>query len=420
MFDQLYILARGGVCIYSGQYRHHKLSGIINADCKYAIETLIKHSCSNHHNLMVQKLVRHNDNHMQVKTSELLDDTQLVLDGVQKNRHRFSIRSSYILILRYLAYFIGHQWMESIFFAFNFFFYGFALRFFYERKMIYISGCLNIQEDDTSACRRTPENVEELYQLLNNFKFNFFYANFFLFFIVFQCSMSFLKELKFFKNEHRNGWYSTGSWVLMKSFFEILPLIPIIMFYVYICNWYEDIRPGIYWNFVYIFLLGAIAFQGMGHVFAIFSNGNITVLIVLSTTVFFFFTLLSNFLLTYSRLHYIYQFISNFAISRFIFEAVMLLIYGFGRCSKNEIQQLLYTMTINDYDYYHCIVMLIFNIFFYRILAIYLLIWKANPVENRRQRMARIVDYMGNLEPARSLIPGLSSSQLDLSVKPTV
>ena len=208
------------------------------------------------------------------------------------------------------------------------------------------------------------------------------------------------------------GWYSSGSYYLQKSICEIVPLIPIIMAYVYICNWYEEIHPGIYWNFVQLFILGALAFQGMAHICALLSKGNITNLIVLSVTMFLFFTLLSNFLLTYSRLHYIYQFISNFAVSRFIFEAVMLLIYGFNRCAPHEVQQLLYAMKIGDDDYYHCVTMLLVNIILYRVIAIYLLICKANPVENRRQRVARIVDYVQKLEPSKAPIPGLGQSVL--------
>lgn len=203
----------------------------------------------------------------------------------------------------------------------------------------------------------------------------------------------------------------------MKSFFEIIPIIPIIMFYVYICNWYEPIRPGIYWNFVLIFLLGAIAFQGMAHIFALLSRGNITILILISLTVFLLFTLISNFLLSFSRLHYIWQFISNIAVSRFIFEAVMLLIYGFGRCASNEIQQLLYTMAINDSYYSHAIMMLIFNIVFYRVIAIYLLCCKGNPVDNRRQRVARISNYVEKLEPAKAHIPGIGGSKQIFTVK---
>ena len=203
----------------------------------------------------------------------------------------------------------------------------------------------------------------------------------------------------------------------MKSLFEIIPLIPLIMFYVYICNWYEELRPGIYWQFVQLFILGAIAFQGMAHMFALLSKGNISVLILLSVTVFLFFTLLSNFLLTYARLHYVYQFISNFAISRFIFEAVMLLIYGFGRCAPNEIQQLLYAISIRDEDYTHCIRMLVFNIVVYRVIAIYLLMGKVNPVENRRQRVERIVDYIGSLQPSKTPIPGMGSTSQQFRVK---
>ena len=166
-------------------------------------------------------------------------------------------------------------------------------------------------------------------------------------------------------------------------------------------------RPGIYWNLLSLFLLTVIAFQGMAHMFALLSRGNITIMIIQSITVFLFFVMLSNFMLLYPRLNYVYQLISNLAISRFIFEAVMLLVNGFGRCKPWESQGILLSMGLRDEDYTHCILMLIFNIILYRVISIYLLISKASPVENRRERVSKIDRFRQMLQPVRAFVPGL-------------
>ena len=211
MFDQLYMLARGGVCIYSGppqQIKPHldKMpNDMASSDSTYPIEALINYSCLNHNEKSVQMLVQQTESQWSETERELSADTQLALDGVQRNRRQFSLRSTWILFRRYVAYFRGHLWPESAFFTFNYLIYGFSLRYVFDKAMIYDPGCLDISEDDTSTCQRNQANVEMLFQLINNFKFIFFFANFFQFFWVFQCSMSMLKEWKFFTNEHRNG-----------------------------------------------------------------------------------------------------------------------------------------------------------------------------------------------------------------------
>ena len=75
----------------------------------------------------------------------------------------------------------------------------------------------------------------------------------------------------------------------------------------------------------------------------------------------------------------------------------MLLQYGFGRCGPKEIQQLLYSMTLTDSDYPHIILMLILQIIFYRLLAIYILTARLNQIGNRKTRSQRIVRYRENL-----------------------
>ena len=188
----------------------------------------------------------------------------------------------------------------------------------------------------------------------------------------------------------------------MKSLFELIPLIPVILVYVYIVNWYEEIRPGIYWQFVQLFLLGTLAFQSMAHMFALLSRGSTSILLFITVTTFMSFILLSNFLLAHARLHYIYQFVSNFAVSRFMFEAALLLVYGFGRCREGrEVNLLLYDNLLRDEDFTHCIRMLLLNIVLYKAVAMYLLIRSANPVENRRKRVARIEKYVETLKTAK-------------------
>ena len=88
----------------------------------------------------------------------------------------------------------------------------------------------------------------------------------------------------------------------------------------------------------------------------------------------------------------------------------MILQYGFGRCRPKEIQAILYSMSIEDADYYVAIRMLIFNLTLYRVIAICLLIWRVNPIENRQKRISRILgQFREKFEPNIGTIPGIET-----------
>lgn len=204
------------------------------------------------------------------------------------------------------------------------------------------------------------------------------------------------------------GWYSSGSFYLMKSISESLPLIPIVMCHVYICNIYEDVKPGIYWQLVAMITLGGLAFQAIAHVFSLISNGNMPILTTVSVGMFLLFQMLNNFFISIARLHYVYRFIASFSISRFVFESAILLQYGFKRCRHKEIQQFLYLMKLEDVDLFHCIRMLVVNLIIYHLISIWMLVNKSNSMDNRRQRCERLETYQEKIIPSNSI--GLNSN----------
>lgn len=401
-FDQLYVLARGGVCIYSGlpgQIGAHledclSVSTVSGKDahCQYPIETLITYSSSDISNSTVQKLT-------QLATKSILNEelksdfAQIASDGLLPNRPRFSFVSSVILARRYLSHVLGHQWPLLLTFAVVNLIYGYQLTIFFHEHIAQPSGCVSLEDDFNSTCSRSAEKILNDFELVENYKYNYFMVGTFLFLLMLQTSLTFGRDALLMLNEHRNGSYSSGAWYLMKSTIEIIPVPFLIMAYVRIVDIYSPILPGIYWPLVGVLTLGALATQGLGHVFSLLSDGNITRLTVLTISVFIFFCHISNFFIPLSGLHYVYQFASSFSVSRFVFEATLLLQYGFGRCGPKQLQLILYSMSIDTSHFYHCILMLVLNFFMYRLIAIYLLIKKANPSHNQRTRIARIEKY---------------------------
>lgn len=217
-FDQLYVLARGGVCIYSGRPdRIQQCLAIVEVekekendldsseDSKLAIEKLIKHCCAGTEDPVVQRLVELQSDHLN-HSSAMEPGTYQSQDGVERNRKRFSLYSSYVLSLRYLAYLRGGAWKEYLFFLFNYLFYGYTLIWFYDVKMFNFVGCIDLAESDlNSSCTKSGHNMNETNLLLNNFKYNYFVMIFYLLFILVQSALTFRREMVYFECEHRNG-----------------------------------------------------------------------------------------------------------------------------------------------------------------------------------------------------------------------
>lgn len=400
-FDQLYVLARGGVCIYSGlpgQIGAH-IESCVSASTvekialsQYPIETLIRYSSSDFSTPLVQQL-------FQLATKSILNEelksdfAQIASDGLLPNRPRFSFLSSVILARRYLSHVIGHQWPLLLTFAIVNLIYGHQLTIFFHAHIAQPNGCVSLDDDFNSTCSRSAEKILSDFELIENYKYNYFMVGIFLFLLMLQTSLTFMKDFALMQNEHRNGTYSSGAWYMMKCTIEIIPVIFIIMIYVLIVDIYSPILPGIYWPLVGVLTLGALATQGLGHIFSLLSDGNITKLTVFTVSAFIFLCHISNFFIPLSGLHYVYQFASNLSISRFVFEAALILQYGFGRCEPKQLQLILYSMSIDTSHFYHSIIMLVVNFFLYRLIAIYLLVRKANPLHNRKTRIARIEKY---------------------------
>lgn len=194
----------------------------------------------------------------------------------------------------------------------------------------------------------------------------------------------------------------------MKCVVESVTAIPIIWGHVYLCNIYEQVRPGIYWKLATLLTLSSFGFQGLAHIFCLVSNGNLTILSMLSAGMFLLQVLLGNLYVNLSRLHYLYRAQSNLSVCRHVFEAALLLQYGFHRCAHKQVQKFLYFLELQEQDLARCVYMLLFNLLMYRLIALSLLVAKSNPVQNRRQRSERIVTFQRDLQTNKAIVAGLS------------
>ncbi|OTF75975.1 hypothetical protein BLA29_009560 [Euroglyphus maynei] len=176
------------------------------------------------------------------------------------------------------------------------------------------------------------------------------------------------------------------------------------------------------WMLLY-FIINCLVAQALGHLIAILTMGDFIALAIMMPGVEVLTLLLSNVATPIRRLHYIFQFLANFAPIRFGLEAILLLQYGFDRCGRKEVQKILLKLKMEDDEHEHhetyflsTIIMLIINLIIYRLLAIILLLIKTNRYENRRKRALRIENSNQNLKPLNIIIPGLQCHH-ELNIK---
>ncbi|XP_075680900.1 uncharacterized protein LOC113790209 [Dermatophagoides pteronyssinus] len=419
MFDQVYVLAKGGVCVYSGppsDIRQHlsKVSDRVDRDDIFPVEELIKYSCLNYEDSSVQDLVASSD--LQITSQDLIvsEETTPVMDGIPTNRNRFSMKSVRVLMMRYTFYVLGYLWpilclMYGLYLCF-----GLTLNILFDHNMIFTDGCVDLQDEFNSTCNQTQDKEDEDFHLDASFIYVCFGYGMFLFLVLVQSAIMFSKEMVFFRNEHRNGWYSTGAFYFMKIWVELLPQIPIFLIYTLLIDIYEPVRPGIYFSIAFYVILGATAVQSVGHLLSIVTMGEFVALVISIPGIEAIFLMVSNLGTPVKRLHYILQFISNFAPTRFGIEAMFLLQYGFDRCGLKEVQKILFKLKMENDEHEHhasfllqTLIMLIFNLIFYRLVSLLLLIIRFNHFNNRRKRAQRISDFHKNLKPSNVIIPGL-------------
>ncbi|XP_075585835.1 uncharacterized protein LOC124495078 isoform X2 [Dermatophagoides farinae] len=421
MFDQIYVLAKGGVCVYSGppsDIRQHltKVSDRMDQDDIFPVEELIKYSCLSYEDPSVQDLVTSSNEKMLTQDVIISEETTPVMDGIPTNRYRFSMKSVWILMIRYVFYVRGYLWpilalMYGLYLCF-----GITMNILFDHNMIFIDGCVNLEDEFNSTCNQTQEKDDEDFHLEASFIYVAFSYGMFLFLVLVQSAIMFSKEIVFFCNEHRNGWYSTGAFYFMKMWVELLPQIPIFLLYTLLIDIYEPVRPGIYFSIAFYIILGAAAYQSVGHLLSIVTYGEFVALVISIPGVEAIFLAVSNLGTPVKRLHYLLQFISIFAPTRFGIEAMLLLQYGFDRCRRKEVQKILFQLKMENDEHEHhttfliqTLIMLIFNLLFYRLVSLLLMIIKCNHVDDRRKRALKIADFHQKhlIEPSNVFIPGL-------------
>jgi len=218
IFDKLYVLAKGGLCIYSGPPKdlkvHLNQCDIRCTEYQFPIEVLLKHAC----NGIKDKHVIHLSNKTSEEKESILercsDETKLFPDGIQIRSKRFKIIDFWNLFLRTMIYTIRYFWKLLLSQFIFYIFLGYFLRFFFNPDIGKPSGCISFEDDFKNQCNKTIEKIHEESLLTQNITYNFFASTFVFFIQIVATTMTFIPDVKVFLFEHRNG-----AFICIKSYF---------------------------------------------------------------------------------------------------------------------------------------------------------------------------------------------------------
>jgi hypothetical protein len=209
LFDKLYVLAKGGICIYSGPPQqistHLKGCDINLTQIQVPIEVLLKHACSGSDDQNVINLAKNTSKEKQSIIYRSEGETILFPDGVEFRIKNFLLIDLWFLFLRTITYTYRYFWKLLLLMLFSYLCCGFFLTLFFRDDIGKVSGCISFEEDFNSTCNKTKDKIKEESLLTQNINYNIFVIMLTIFLQIIATTMTFTTEVKIFFNEHRNG-----------------------------------------------------------------------------------------------------------------------------------------------------------------------------------------------------------------------
>jgi len=208
MFDKLYILAKGGICVFSGHPQdlksHLSECQIICSGIQVPIEVILKVSSKG---INDQQVLRLADKTSQNKSQILLRikvEAELYPDGIELKSESFKLIDTWNLLIRCMNYSYISQWKPLLIQFLCYLIFGFNLTLLYNSDIGKPNGCFTLNSNSSS---KTTDSLREQSLLDQNMKFNFFAAAIVICLQIMGTTLTFPSEVKIFFNEHQNGLY---------------------------------------------------------------------------------------------------------------------------------------------------------------------------------------------------------------------
>ncbi len=187
----------------------------------------------------------------------------------------------------------------------------------------------------------------------------------------------------------------------------MIPSLVSIVCYIYIVDIYEG--NTIFFGYLFFIALGNLCIQSLGHIIGIVFSQSTKISVLFSVGLFVLFALFCNFFIPLKELHYSLQYLSNLSTLKLSFTGLIVLFYGFDRCSDREFSSIMYLFELEDNDFYIYVRLLIIQFILLRSFALIILLIKSNPFSGHKkaEKLHELAVY--SLKPSKALISGLST-----------
>jgi len=208
LFDKLYVLSKGGVCIYSGSPGAIKSileqnTDLLLSDKSPPIETLLKVGCSNGSNSNLVSLSEYQNEEFHSVSSAISAHSTTLLTPSLRSKH-FSLRDFLYQISRLFRVTFISSYRIQLFFIALFLFYFLLLSTMFHNQMANYSGCFPVHNFTMTSSSNCIEIIETDILLRENLTF----LNYALIYAGVVCVISsavfFGANVKVFRSEHRN------------------------------------------------------------------------------------------------------------------------------------------------------------------------------------------------------------------------
>jgi len=204
MFDKLYVLAKGGVCVYSGPPKelssHLSECGVFCTE--FAVEVLLKVASKDIDDQQLIQLATITSKQRKTILEICQNEAKLSPNGVQFKSKGFKLTDLWYVLMRTMTYNYISQWKT---FWTQFLFYilfAFSITRMFNSDIGKPNACFSFLFNPNTSCHKQLDDDSLLDQ---NIKFLFFTSVMVMFIQLTATTLTFLIDVKIFVKEHRNS-----------------------------------------------------------------------------------------------------------------------------------------------------------------------------------------------------------------------
>jgi ABC-type lipoprotein export system ATPase subunit len=195
-------------------------------------------------------------------------------------------------------------------------------------------------------------------------------------------------------------WYSTGSFYLAKNLVEILPTLICSVSYSLVVYYFSGqlLEQKRLLGYVYIITISMLCIQGLGYLIGIifieYEQIAMVIAIGLQLNLIFF----CNYFILVKDMPKLFQLISEIFYLKYTFNSGLIAIYGFDRCSSDELSIIFYRFGLSDEQFWPNAQYLMIYFIALRILAFIALYIKTNTFFNRSKPKKITEDLINSIK----------------------